>query len=157
MTSRKGPDDELPDHLFRWLEALSRRLGQEMAAPSAAPEFGADEPVDGPPLRGSQMRLLQMIPAEGSRVTDLAARARMTKQSLGEIVSRLEAAGWVGSRRDVQDARVRWVVRTAAGDVVSARASAAIEISEARLRAQVGDDRYETMKDVMRELGAGFV
>lgn len=113
--------------------------------------------MDGPPLRGSQMRLLQMVPAEGSRVTDLAERARMTKQSLGEIVSRLEAAGWVASRRDVQDARVRWVVRTAAGDVVSARASAAIEVSEARLRAQVGADRYESMKDVMRELGAGFV
>lgn len=52
---------------------------------------------------------------------------------------------------------MRWVVRTSAGEAVSERASAAIEASEARLRAQVGVDRYEAMKDMMRELGAGFV
>lgn len=63
----------------------------------------------------------------------------------------------IPSQRDAQDARVRWVVRTSAGEAVSERASAAIEASEARLRAQVGVDRYEAMKDMMRELGAGFV
>lgn len=153
MTLRKGVDDGLPDHLFRWLEALSRRLRSEMATQEVVTPDGPELP----PLHGSQMRLLQLISSEGSRITDLAEHAHMTKQSLGEMVTRIEAAGWVTSERDAQDARVRRVVRTAAGDAVSTRASAAIEISEARFRAQVGVERYETMKEVMRELGAGSV
>src|ERR1700733_12638982 len=99
MTSRKpAADDGLPDHLARWLEAVTRRLGAEL---------GASGLRDFPELRGSHRRILQMIPAGGIRITDLARLAGMTKQSLGEFVDWLERRGFVASGRDPADGRGR--------------------------------------------------
>ena len=79
-------------------------------------ELGAAGLRDFPELRGSHRRILQMIPAGGIRITDLARMAGMTKQSLGEFVDWLERRGFVTSGRDPADGRVRLVTRTADGD-----------------------------------------
>lgn len=143
MTSGKA-SDELPDHLFRWTEALSRRVGGEMAL---------ELPDDFPLSSGRSARLLQMIPERGMRITDLAERALVTKQALGQMVNTLESAGLVESITDPSDARVRRVRRTPRGDAVSAELTRAVTSIEQRLRAEVGARRYDTMKQVMRELG----
>src|SRR5580692_7672246 len=85
-------EDFLPDHLARWLDAVRRRLYAELAA-----EFTEDRVGDLPELRGSHRRLLQMVPPDGIRITDLAKRAGMTKQSLGEFVDYLEQAHYLTS------------------------------------------------------------
>src|SRR5215468_10124502 len=73
--SLPGAGDSLPDHLPRWLDAVSRRLSADL---------GARLRGQVPELRGSHRRILQMIPPDGIRITDLAALAGMTKQALGE-------------------------------------------------------------------------
>ena len=147
MTSRKPPfpDDALPDHIARWLEMVTRRLRAELAARGM---------TDFPELRGSHRRILQMIPPQGIRITDLALLAGMTKQALGEFVDWLERAGFVASGRDPADGRVRLVTRTGRGDAAAATAQQAIEAVEQAWRAEIGADRYETMKQAMRELGS---
>ena len=102
-----APPDTLPDHLARWLEAASRRLHSELRT-QVNDEF--------PELRGSHRRILQMIPGEGIRITDLAAMAQMTKQALGEFADWLERSGFVRSQRDDTDRRVRRLFRTDLGD-----------------------------------------
>jgi len=137
-------DDDLPDHLFRWSDALGRRLSREMRAiaPHQLVELG-----------GRRGRLLQMIPVEGMRVTDLASRAGVTKQAIGQLVDALEELGLVQSRPSDADRRVRWVSRTPAGDAVMDQTLALIAAAEDRLRAEVGRRRFDDMLATMRELG----
>jgi DNA-binding MarR family transcriptional regulator len=127
MSARKPlQPDALPDHLARWLEAVSRRLHSELAT-GVRDEF--------PELRGSHRRILQMIPGEGIRVTDLAAMAKMTKQALGEVADWLEGSGFVRSQRDDADRRVRRLFRTDLGDKAAdatQRAIASIELGGVR-------------------------
>jgi DNA-binding MarR family transcriptional regulator len=145
MTSVKpSPGEDLPDHIARWLEQVTRRLQAEL---------GAQGWHDFPELRGSHRRLLQMIPPPGIRITDLALLAGMTKQALGEFVDWLEQAGFVASGRDPADGRVRLVTRTERGDAAALAAQRAIEAVERAWRHELGDSRYETMKQAMRDLG----
>lgn len=145
MSGRKGlADDGLPDHLARWLEAVSRRLHADL---------GAHGMRDFPELRGSHRRILQMIPPQGIRITDLAQLAGMTKQALGEFVDWLERSGFVSSGRDPSDGRVRLVTRTARGDEAADAAQHAIERVENAWRKEIGAAEYDAMKQALRQLG----
>jgi DNA-binding MarR family transcriptional regulator len=145
MTSGKPPDEDvLPDHIFRWLEAVTRRMAAELSARNLSRFAG---------LGGGQRRVLQMIPPGGIRITDLALIAGMTKQAIGEFADRLEAGGFAVSRRDERDRRARLVSRTPAGDEAAAESSRAIAAVEQRWREEVGPARYDAMKEVLRELG----
>jgi DNA-binding MarR family transcriptional regulator len=145
MTVRKeSAEDWAPDHMARWLEAVTKRLRADLIA-SGAFAF--------PELRGSHRRLLQMIPPGGIRITDLARRADMTKQALGEFMDWLEQAGFVASGRDPADGRVRLITRTARGDAAASEAERAIEAVERGWRREVGAARYDAMKQVLRQLG----
>jgi DNA-binding MarR family transcriptional regulator len=149
MSSGKTSDEtdglELPDHLLRWTEAVGRRVGNELATrlpkPQALPS-------------GRSARLLQMIPADGMRITDLAQRARVTKQALGQLVKVLESRDLVRTHADPSDARVRIVRPTTEGARISQLISETIMEIETELAAEVGPRRYAGMKKVLRELGA---
>ena len=51
----------------------------------------------------------------GTRLTELAARADMTHQSMSELVANLERRGWVERRPDPTDGRARLVCLTPEG------------------------------------------
>src|SRR3984957_14677018 len=111
MTVRKDPgDDWAPDHMARWLEAVTKRMHADL---------GAQGGFAFPELRGSHRRLLQMIPPEGIRINDLPRRADMTKEA--QVESR------VGPGRSVSaagggapaDGRVRLITRTEQGDAAA--------------------------------------
>src|SRR5438876_6895089 len=55
------------------------------------------------------------IEPEGSRLTDLAERARMTKQSVGEATSDLEQRGYVERVSDPDDGRAKIIRLTERG------------------------------------------
>jgi DNA-binding MarR family transcriptional regulator len=145
MTVRKPPAlDALPDHVARWLEAASKRLYADL---------GAQGMLDFPELRGSHRRILQMVPPQGIRITDLALIAGMTKQALGEFVDWLEQSGFVRSARDPADGRVRLVTRTDRGEAAAEAASLAIAAVEREWRKEVGAEAFDTMKQALRQLG----
>jgi DNA-binding MarR family transcriptional regulator len=143
MTGKQFPDP-LPDHLLRWMEALQRRVTRELMV-----AFESNPPI----ARGRQGRLLQLIPAGGQRLSELASRARVTKQALGQMVAALEDAGMVVTTVDPADGRARIVRRTAQGDAALARIEHSIARVEERLRAEIGPRRYAAMVDAMRRLG----
>ena len=145
MTMRKEPgEDWAPDHMARWLEAVTKRLHADL---------GAQGGFAFPELRGSHRRLLQMIPPEGIRITDLARRADMTKQALGEFMDWLEQAGFVASGRAPADGRVRLITRTEQGDAAAIEAQRALDAVERGWRREIGAGRYDAMKQVLRQLG----
>jgi len=57
----------------------------------------------------AQARLFARIGAEGTRITDLAERAQVTKQTAGFLVDQLERGGYVQRVPDPADARARLV------------------------------------------------
>ena len=57
---------------------------------------------------------------EGSRITELAAIAKITKQSMSALVAQLETAGYVKKKTDSTDKRAWLLVLTAKGKKVKA-------------------------------------
>src|SRR4051812_45408676 len=105
-----GSDVGLPDHLLRWLEAAQRRV-------AVALDQTADDIVRQVPQR--RLRILQLIPLEGTRQKDLAERALVSKQAIAELVDALETDELVERKPDPSDGRAWLVVRSDLGQRVS--------------------------------------
>lgn len=66
-------------------------------------------------IRAAHSRVFENIDANGTRVTELAARARMTHPSMSELVTGLERLGYVERVSELTDRRARLVRLTPAG------------------------------------------
>lgn len=83
-----------------------------------------------PDIRRAHSSLFRNIATGGSRVSELAERARMTKQSMGYLADSLAAAGYVTLEPDPTDRRAKQVRLTERGwkaGEAMARLSAATE------------------------------
>lgn len=67
-------------------------------------------------IRVTHSTVLRRISSEGARVTDLAERAGMTKQSMAYIVDDLTGLGYVTTAPDPADRRAKLVVPTKKGE-----------------------------------------
>jgi DNA-binding MarR family transcriptional regulator len=65
--------------------------------------------------------VFENIDPHGTRLSDLAARAGMTHQSMSELVASLERRGWVERRPDPSDRRARLVCLTPEGTQTTRR------------------------------------
>jgi DNA-binding MarR family transcriptional regulator len=103
----------------------------------------------------AQARVAARIGPDGTRVSDLAEQARVTKQSAGFLVEQLEAAGYVERVPDPTDRRARLVRLTPRADRVVSVANAEVERVLAAWADHVGAARlrqvYETLLD-LREI-----
>lgn len=105
-------------------------------------------------VRGSQGRILHLLPEEGARPTDLAAGGWITKQAIGQRVRELEELGLVETHPDPDDGRAIIVRRTTAGDRVAEDILDAIDEMERAWALEVGQERYAVFRAVLDELGA---
>jgi DNA-binding MarR family transcriptional regulator len=88
----------------------------------------------------------------GTRLTELARRARMTKQGMMLVVDDLEERGYVRRVPDAEDARAKVVRLTARGRRCAAEARRAVQAIETRVRRQLGDRAYELLRESLEEL-----
>ena len=105
-------------------------------------------------LRMSHVRVMAGVPVEGINVTDLSARAGMSKQGAGQFVSQLVDTGHLRTAPDRDDGRVRLVFRTTEGDRFMAGVYGALARIEEGFAAEVGERRFATFKKVMAELAS---
>ena len=89
-------------------------------------------------LSASHIHITRHLALNGSRLTDLAQRANMTKQAMGKLVDQCEAWGLVTRQDDPRDARVRRIVFTPVGLAWLQAYRQAVAQAEAELRAAVG-------------------
>ncbi len=87
----------------------------------------------------AQARIAARIGPAGSRITDLAEQALVTKQTAGFLVDRLEEAGYVRRVADPADARARLVQFAARGAEALAVARQVEAAVEAEWVAFLGD------------------
>lgn len=107
-------------------------------------------------LRRSHGTVFEMLDPGGSRITDLARRARMTKQGMGQLVADLEALGYVERRPDPADGRAKIVVLTAKGEAAVAVAVAGLDALEARWTARLGGQRAEEFRAALADICLAF-
>lgn len=128
--------------LRRPYEDMSRWLYAELAA------LGYDE------VRPAHSSVLRNLSPDGSRVTELAARAGMTKQSMAYLVEQLVEAGLVEVGADPADGRAKQVRFTARGtEVVSAALRLSAEYERA-LGARIGVRKMRQLRALLVELQA---
>ena len=120
--------------LFIPYRALEKRVFDALAA------AGFDD------FTPAQARVFQRIAPGGSRLTDLAEQAQITKQSAGFLVDQLERAGYVERVPDPADARARLVRIAARGAEAIPLAAAAVADVESEWTAHLGGRRMAQLR-----------
>ena len=103
----------------------------------------------------AQSRVFQRISSSGSRLTELADLAKVTKQTASALVASLEEGGYVERVPDPSDARARLIRVARRGAAATAVARAEIERIEAEWRHELGPARYDRLArdlEVLRRL-----
>ena len=100
----------------------------------------------------AQARIAARIGPHGTRVSDLAAQARVTKQSAAFLVEQLETAGYVERVPDPSDGRARLVRLTERSSGMAQAANAEVDRVLAEWADHVGADRLQLVHDVLRDL-----
>jgi DNA-binding MarR family transcriptional regulator len=100
----------------------------------------------------AQARIAARVGPHGTRVSDLAEQARVTKQSAGFLVDQLEAAGYVERVPDPTDRRARLVRLTARADRVVSTANAEVERVLAAWADHVGAGRLRQVHETLLDL-----
>lgn len=88
----------------------------------------------------------------GTRLTDIAERAQLTKQTIGYLVDDLEALGYVERVPDPADARARLIRYTARGREARRNAGEAIKAIEAQWASKIGKRKMEQLRALLEEL-----
>ncbi len=92
-----------------------------------------------PDLRASQAALVLNVDRRfGTRLTELARRAGVTKQAMMVVVDELEVRGLVRRTPDPEDGRAKVVRLTARGRTFAAECRRAVAAVEARARRALG-------------------
>ena len=100
----------------------------------------------------AQARIAARIGPRGTRVSDLAEQARVTKQSAAFLVEQLERAGYVDRVPDPADGRARLVRLTPRADRVVAAANAEVERVLAEWAEHVGAARLRQVHETLLDL-----
>ena len=96
-------------------------------------------------VREAHLQVFGNIDWTGTRLTDLAARANMTRPSMVELVDQLAKAGYLERRPDPRDGRAKLIHLTRKGRRVMAQAVRAVRDIEREYAATIGADRFEKM------------
>ena len=90
-------------------------------------------------IGAAHIHITRHLALGGSRLTELAARAGMTKQAMGDLVAQCEAWGLVVREPDPHDARARQVRFTPTGLAWLQAFRDAVAQAEAEFRTEVGE------------------
>jgi DNA-binding MarR family transcriptional regulator len=132
-------------YLSRLLLEASRALGAEIVSGLEERGFPDARP-------GHAALFMHIDRRSGTRLTELARRSRMTKQGMMLLVDDLEQRGYVRRVPDGEDGRAKVVRLTARGRRFVAEARRSVAAVETRARRELGDRRYEALRDALEQL-----
>jgi DNA-binding MarR family transcriptional regulator len=96
--------------------------------------------------------VFQHIEAGGSRLTDLAERAQITKQSMGYLIDDLEQRGYVERRPDPSDRRAALICLTDRGWEQVRASLTIIATLEEEWAAGLGQPRMQQLRELLADL-----
>ncbi len=141
-----------PDHttqlpLIRLLDAAFHAFSEELLKRVEAAGFKDIRPGHG--------CVFGNIDPQGSRLTDLAERANMTKQSVGEVTSDLERRGYLERVPDPDDGRAKIIQLTERGREAQAIGRGLIDDLEREWAECYGEERVGALREALEAITAG--
>lgn len=103
-------------------------------------------------LRPSQSAVIVHLGIHGSRPSELAARAGMSKQAMGKLVDELEQIGYVAKMPDPVDGRARLIRFTDRGLALLADSAAIVDGIWRDYAALIGTRRLKALRDELHDL-----
>ena len=103
-------------------------------------------------LTMAQSRLAMGVDVEGTRLSVLAERAQIAKQTATALIDKLERAGYVERVPDPSDGRARLVKMTPRAEAVLPVARAEEDRIEAEWRAHLGDELMDQLRHALTSL-----
>ena len=103
-------------------------------------------------ITDSNSVVMKALSPEGEHITELAAKAGMTKQSIGYLVDQLEAAGCVERVADPRDARAVIIRRTKKGWAYSRAAAEEVARIQDEWGRLLGPAKMKQLKALLAEL-----
>jgi DNA-binding MarR family transcriptional regulator len=100
----------------------------------------------------AQARVLQRVGRDGSRLTELAAQAQVTKQTAGFLVDQLQQHGYVQRVPDPRDGRARLVQLAPRGRAAAALAAPVVAEVEAEWTAHLGVEAMAALRAALVRL-----
>ena len=137
-----------PENLAILLREPFRTMSAELHARLDAAGHGAVRPAHG--------AVMQFLDDDGTRVTALAERAQMTKQSMAELVLHLERLGYVQRVPDPSDRRAKLVRATPRGGQLYAIAREVVAELEAEWTRRLGKAKMRQLRALLEELNAAL-
>ena len=105
-----------------------------------------------PDVRAPHGNVFQFLDSEGTRVSVLAERAQITKQSMAELVIHLEMHGYVERVPDPGDRRAKLVRSTSKGEDVYALAREFVAETEAKWTKRLGRTKMRQLRELLVDL-----
>ena len=127
------------------LGSLFTAAGQRLAAELD----GALSDAGFPDLRSAHAPIFMGIAPEGSRMSELAGRARMTKQAAGELIRYLVDRNYLSVSPDLADGRAKKVELTDRGWEAIMVGERVIAQFDAWLAGQIGADDVARLRQIL--------
>lgn len=102
-------------------------------------------------VKEASLALFRNLDVDGSRLTEIAARARMTKQSMRELVERAATQGYVSRERDAGDARAKVITFTPVGLAMLEQMRHGVTEAEKDLKRKTQSGFIERLKPTLAE------
>jgi len=144
ITSKPDLERSRQQHIGRALLQAQRAFNARALAKLSA--RGHDQ------LGMAHLTLLPHLETGGTRATMLAARADMTKQAAGQLLSDLETAGYVTRQLDPSDGRAMLVQFTARGEQFLADAQKIKLEIETEYAAALGHTELAALRQALETL-----
>jgi DNA-binding MarR family transcriptional regulator len=132
--------------LIRLLNVACDEFSDEVYKRVAAAGFGDIRPGHG--------CVFGNIDPDGSRLTDLAFRANMTKQSVSEVTNDLERRGYVERVPDPGDGRAKIIRLTPRGREVQVIGRRLIDEAEQEWAERFGEERIAALREALEAITA---
>jgi len=130
--------------LLRLLDVALDDFGAELSKRVAAAGF--------PDIRMSHGCVFGNIEPDGSRLTELADRAGMTKQTVGEVASDLEQRGYLERVPDPTDGRAKIIRLTDRGRLARTVGGRLIDDIECEWGERFGVERVGALREVLESI-----
>ena len=121
--------------LRRFDERVLHLMAHDDNVPLALSNLAARDQIG-----AAHVHITRHLARQGSRLTELAQAAGMSKQAMGDLVTQCEAWGLVRREADPHDARARRIVFTATGLLWLEAFRQAVAQAQREFHALVGDD-----------------
>jgi DNA-binding MarR family transcriptional regulator len=103
-------------------------------------------------IRAAHITVFRELEQAGSRITDMAARAGITKQSMSALVEHLEGRGYIMRVPDPKDGRARLVRLTRKGERIYRFGMRVGREVEARWQSELGSKEFRQLRSLLTKL-----